>query len=206
MPYSLSWFGFTAAILLLQWVPFTGVVLLFFGAPLWPIATINLGFACLFVEALVRPGFRLWLLAPLLYFGSYAIAATLSHVEAEAIDRELRAINAGKTVAFSPARHDIVVARLGNPGLSRLPETLVQHYGLAVSFDEVDVGNTSSTRSQRVASEPLCDEIQRNAAMEAAGHSASRFRRDPSDTRKLCIVSGTENPTRPVYRVSARRE
>jgi len=116
IPASLFWFGLTAIIFLLQWFPFTGIFLMLVMAPLWSVVTVNLGFLSLGLEAALGRISRLWLLAPVAWFGGYAILAEQSEQAVTALDAEVRAANAAVKVAFDPAQQALVFVNGGSEG------------------------------------------------------------------------------------------
>src|SRR4051794_36991553 len=98
MPLSLAFFVLTAIVYLLQLFPYTGVFLMILAAPLWSVVTINAGFAFLTVETIGGRVSRLWLAAPILWFGGYFVAAALNHQAFNALAEKVTRQNAGKTM------------------------------------------------------------------------------------------------------------
>jgi hypothetical protein len=80
MPRSLMFFVATGVVYVLQFVPGIGIILMFMGAMFWPIVWINAGFVSLAIEAWIGRISRLWLVAPIAWFGGYYAVAALSHM------------------------------------------------------------------------------------------------------------------------------
>ena len=208
LPMSLSWFALTGVLFLLQAFPYTGIFLMLLAAPFWSILTVNIGFACLTAEALVRPGYRLWLIAPALYLGGYLGMASISQHEADALDREFKANNAGLTTSYSRQAHDIVVetpGRRGDSNIAGLAPTLVRRYGAPAVFVEDRNLETAAHRSYRIAGRSACDAIRRNKEARAARVWVTSFHEERKLVKDLCTLSGPENPTRPAIRIGISR-
>ncbi len=204
LPVSLAWFAFTLLIYVLQMIPFTGIFLMFLLAPFWSIITVNAGFVFLALEALARPGYRVWLLAPAIYIGGYAIAASLSHQELAQLDAQFRADNAQKSVAFDPATNDLVVERKSR-GLDGVPGSFVRDYNLDVAYEAKSSFDTASHRASRIAKHSVCKQIRANKDARAARIYAARLKIDGRRSNSVCIISGPEDPSRPVVSVSSKR-
>lgn len=205
LPVSLVWFAFTGVVFLLQAIPVTGIFLMLLLAPFWSIATVNLGFVSLGVEALMGKTSRLWLLAPLAWFGGYAVAAHLSHTEFDRLDAEIRSANAGKTEPFAPERYALVFEHNRDGTLSGAAATFVAKYGLPVAYEANSNFKTASHAAHRAGDAALCAELRtpayRNAGIHAFGTS-----RPAKSSATGCRYSAPEDPVLPVVSVSARKE
>lgn len=204
LPMSLSWFVVTAIIYLLQVFPYTGIFLMILAAPFWSIITVNAGFIFLALEALARPGLRIWLLAPVIYFGGYAYAAHLSHQEFDRLDNEMRSANAGKSVPFSPSKNDLVLVKDRN-SLSVLGSRFVREYNLDVAYDTNPNFKTAGHRSSRIAKHSVCKKIRANPDARAAFIQAGGIRIDKRISKEICSISGPEDPARPAVAISTSR-
>jgi len=204
LPVSLAWFALTALIYLLQWIPFTGIFLMLLAAPFWSVITVNAGFVFLGVEALVRPGYRLWLVAPALYFGGYATYAHLSHQEFARMDADLRAFNAGKSVAFDPRANDLLLEEKSQ-GLSSGALSFVRNYNLDVVYVASRNFDTARHLSYRLATKKVCDEIRKDADASAAFVRTSGLHFNGRLSKTICSVSGPEDPVRQIVSVSTTR-
>lgn len=131
-----GWHGcflLTAIVFVLQMLPFTGFILMILAGQFWSIVLVNLGFALMARDALNGAQPRYLLLAPILWFGGYAIATTVSHWRAARLDAEIAAANAGKRIVFDPARHDVLiepVATYESGGLPLQAEYIVRSFAV----------------------------------------------------------------------------
>lgn len=205
LPVSLVWFAFTGVVFLLQAIPVTGIFLMLLLAPFWSIATVNLGFVSLGVEALMGKTSRLWLLAPLVWFGGYAVAAHLSHAEFDRLDAQIRTANAGKTVAFSPERDALAFTSDRAGALAGSASTFVAKYGLPVAYEANSNFKTASHVAHRAGDAALCAEL-RNPAYSNAGIHAFGTSRPVNSFTAGCRYTAPEDPVLPVVSVRARKE
>lgn len=204
LPVSLAWFALTAFIYLLQVIPFTGIFLMMLAAPFWSVITVNAGFGALAVEALVRPGYRLWLIAPLLYFGGYAYYAHLSHQEFARADAEIRSFNSGKVVAFDPAANNLVFQEKSQ-GLSGAALNFVRNYNLEVAYNANRNFKTAGHLAARIGRGSICEEIRKSSDARAAFIHAYGMKIDGKMSKTVCSITGPEDPVRPVVSVSSKR-
>ncbi|MCH9806494.1 MAG: hypothetical protein K0U74_02065 [Alphaproteobacteria bacterium] len=200
----MAWFKLTAVIFLLQWIPFTGVFLMLFLAPFWSVITVNAGFACLAIEALARPGLRLWLIAPVAYFGGYAVLAHLSQHEFTQLDTQFRASNASRSVSFNAAVHDLVITTKSD-GLSGAARSLVHGYDVDRVYTQKRGLKTAGHTVSLIAARSVCDAIRQDSNARAARIYAARPKINGKRTREICMVTGPADPTRPIVSISSRR-
>lgn len=219
LPRSIWWFIATAIIFVLQWIPFTGIFLMLLLAPFWSIFTINAGFVSLGIEALIGRTSRLWLIAPLAWFGGYAVAAQLSEQSYTRLDAEIRAGNATSSIAFDPSLSVIVVKENAND-LGAAAQTLMQHYRLpvvySVSSPHRQTRRTNELpsldpayRAYRVAGADLCGRLRNDAQLRQArayGHVIREGIGRQSVSTGLCSYTLPEEPTQPVTLVEAKGE
>jgi hypothetical protein len=132
MPRSIWLIGFTAVVYLLQLLPISGVLLLILMAPLWTVATINVGFLGLGVEALAGKIHKVWLIAPLFWFAGYEYIAWESHRSIEPLRNDVFAFNDKKRTAFDPATQSLVVEKPTDSGTVR---KLLESYDLPVVYE-----------------------------------------------------------------------
>ncbi len=202
LPVSLVWFAFTGVVFLLQAIPITGIFLMLLLAPFWSIVTVNLGFVSLGVEALMGKTSRLWLLAPLAWFGGYAVAAHLSHMEFDRLDAQFRQANAGKSVPFSPERDALVFDYKGDGTLSGAASTFAAEYGLPVAYEANKNFKTASHIAHRTGDAALCTELRDPAYGNAGIHAFVHGGR--KGTAGVCRYTAPEDPVLPAVRVGAR--
>ena len=208
LPWSTWWFVLTGLLYLLQLVPFTGVFLMMLAAPLWSVLTINAGFLSLAIEALMGATRRIWLLAPLAWFGGYAVAAQLSDQHYRALDAELRARNAAERIAFDPHRQALVIKPDADQ-LSGLPASYVQDYRVPVVYEESANFKTASHLARRVGVQPICTTIRSDPSYSAASIHAwglhERAQGRPKLSGEFCALSMPEDPLVPIVRVEAEK-
>ncbi|MEQ1650586.1 MAG: hypothetical protein ABL898_18570 [Hyphomicrobiaceae bacterium] len=205
MPRSLWWFVVTVIIVALQIIPFLGGALLIVAGPL-SIVTINAGFAFLALEAYTTGKYRVWLLAPALYFGGYFAVAAYSHYEFAELDREARAANSGQTITFSSSNSDIVIADLSrNNSLTGVAIALTQHYGLPAAYEKNSNFGVAAHLAHRIGKAPLCATIQNNQEAAAARITAFGIFDKGAIVEDLCAFHGPENPKHPPVVISAQQ-
>ncbi len=202
-------FLFTAAVLLLQIIPFTGIFLMIVAAPFWPVVTLNLAFVALAVEALLGMTDRRWLLAPILYFGGYAVYAHLSNAQYLKLDAQLKAENARQSIAFDPQRQ-VLVFDESSTSLSGAAGGFVRTYALPVTYEKNANFAPAGHLSYRLALSQSCKRLRDEQGRLPNGISTSGFHEGPKDKRKLvkdlCMVQVPEDPTRPTLQISSDRE
>ena len=219
LPRSMWWFIATAIIFVLQWIPFTGIFLMLVLAPFWSIFTINAGFVALGIEAATGRTSRLWLIAPLAWFGGDAIAAQLSERAYASLDAEIRAGNAASSRTFDPALSVIVVKENAND-LGSAAQSLMQNYRLPVVYSAT--GSDRKTRrtnelpsldtayrAYRVAGAETCNRLRDDAQLRQArayGHVIREGRGRQSASTGLCSYTLPEEPIRPGTLVEAKGE
>ncbi len=204
LPVSLTGFAATAVFYVLQVIPFTGIFLMMLAAPFWSIITVNAGFVFLTLEALGRPGYRVWLIAPLIYFSGYAGYAHLSHQEFARLDAEIKAFNAGKSVPFDAATNDLVIAKKAR-GLNAAAVTLVSRYNLDVAYDANRNFDTADHLAYRIGKASLCSEIRKDKDARAAFIHAGGVNVDGKLSKTICSIYGPEDPARPAVVASSKR-
>lgn len=210
MPWSLSWFVLTGAIFLLQLFPLTGVFLMLVAAPLWSVATINLGFLSLAIEALLGRIGTIWLVLPLAWFAGYAGAAHVSQQRAAELDVILRAANAGERLKFEAAKQALVFDGRSDD-LSGVPSSIVQNYRIPVAYQVRTEKKQHIHRASRVAADRICDTVKADRSYSSAGINISWFHEGESLrgrrlVKGLCMISSPENPELPAVLVQAKRE
>lgn len=185
MPWSLSWFVLTGAIFLLQLFPYTGIFLMMVAAPLWSIATINLGFLSLAVEALLGRISMIWLAVPLAWFAGYAGAAHISQQRATELDAKLRAANAGERLKFEAAKQALVFDGRSDD-LSGAPSSIVQNYRIPVAYQ------VRTEKKQRIHHASRWLPIRSATPLRRTGATARRVSTSPGSTRaRRCAVGAS---------------
>ena len=220
----------TAFIYILQVIPFTGIFLMLVAAPYWSILTVNLGFASLALEATLGRISRLWLLAPLVWFGGYAAYAGMNHWAIEALDEDIRRGNATQAITFDPGTQALVVAP-DAADLSNSASRFVQNYPLAVAYvapraepqrklqpksQPLELPKpTDLPKAHRVAAGEACTRLADPRVRAAhiypvfihrsgeAGRAARSSRTKPSQT--LCSYALPEDIDRPAVNITASK-
>lgn len=133
-------FGATLIVFLLQASPIPGMYLMFLGAPLWSVVTVNLGFLLLGVDAVRGRIFRAALIFPILWFGGYAVATTVSHSQTPQVINRLEAVNRGPALRWRSASQSLEMRTTKNNDVYFRTvdgEKLIISYGLSTvySFD-----------------------------------------------------------------------
>lgn len=220
LPWSLSWFVITGVIFLLQLIPVTGVFLMLLAAPLWSVLTINVGFAFLAVEAGVGRVSRMWLLAPIAWFGGYAAAAELSERAYGRLDAELRAENEGRTAPFDPATGALAFADNADD-LGQAASRAVRNYRLAVAYVGHNRDRHTARKNElpsldatftghRIADAEACRRLGSDPRLGAARASGTLLTEKNAVGRRVstgvCVLSLPEVPSLPIWRVEARSE
>jgi hypothetical protein len=230
LPVSLVWFALTGVIFLLQAFPLTGIFLMFLLAPFWSVVTVNLGFVSLAVEALIGKTSKLWLLAPIIWFGGYGLFTFESHRAIDLVDREIRQHNLGQTVAFSPTANALVFAD-ERDDLSGAASRFIYQRGVPVAYVEIEKPlRTKSRRGELLKGElPKVELTQHTAARLGAGEVCGRFKSDKRlaaagiyatypglsasvakgrarsvDPRVVCSYRVPEDPVLPIVRVATK--
>lgn len=207
MPWSLWWFVLTGAIFLLQLFPLTGVFLMLVAAPVWSIATINLGFLSFVVEVLSRRISVAWLAVPVVWFGGYAVVAHMSHQRAADLDAEIRAANAGQRMTFV-ASSQALVFDTSLYGLTSAAGEIVRAYRVPVAYQTSTDKRNPVHRASRIVLDPMCQELRSDRSYQAAGIQVSWFHAPGEIGRRslvkgMCSLNSPEDPTRPVVLVKA---
>jgi hypothetical protein len=210
MPWSLSWFVLTGAIFLLQLFPFTGIFLMLVAAPLWSIATINLGFLSLAIESLLGRIGMMWLVLPLAWFAGYAGAAHVSQQRVAELDAKLRAANASERLKFEAAKQALVFDGRSED-LSGAHSSIVQNYRIPVAYQVRTERKQRIHHASRVAADKVCDTVKGDRSYSAAGINISWFHEGESLrgrrlVKGLCMISSPEDPELPAVLVEAKRE
>lgn len=227
IPASTLWFALTALIYVLQLIPFTGIFLMLVAAPYWSILTVNLGFASLVLEAGLGWISRVWLLAPIVWFGGYAAYAGMNYWAIESLDQNIRRENATQAIPFEPGTQALVVA--GNASeLSTAASRFVQNYAVPVAYV---APRSEPQRKSKPKSRPM--ELSKPAALPiahrvAAGEACTRLaeprvraahiypimlrragetkqwaKREPKPSQALCSYSLPEGIDRPAVTITA---
>ena len=104
--------------------------------PYWPIVLFNLSGLLIVKDVFQNKLAKPFLLIPLIWFGGYATATIVSHVQANRIQRELEAFNDGKSIRWKP---ETLPLRIDDSDVSRrgsesVPMSLIWNYGLNEVF------------------------------------------------------------------------
>jgi hypothetical protein len=170
MPLSFAWFALTGFVYLLQLIPWTGVFLMLFAAPFWSVLTVNAGFVSLGVEALTGRIARLWLVAPLAWFGGYVAVSALNHRDFHQLAQAVARQNEGKTLPFSAASADLVI---DSSHMSGAAGSLVRLYDLPAAYETNRHIKTASHHAHRLAGSEICRRIREEPPSAPPGFTAS---------------------------------
>lgn len=136
MLYSIRTFIAVAVIAAVQLVPIVGQLLMPLALPFWSVVLVNAAFILIAYEALTGRTGRWALVFPVLWFGGYAVATTVSHIHADQLLSEVRQANLRKIMAFDPQSQDLVLHLAGSDQTlgSLQPRTMVLNYRLERVF------------------------------------------------------------------------
>ncbi|MCJ2121793.1 hypothetical protein [Methylobacterium sp. J-077] len=199
LPTSLLFFAATGAVVLAQLPVIPGAFLMMFAAPYWSVVLVNFGFLGLAVEAATGRVTRLWLIAPIAWFGGYATWAYADHATLSRLRAEIATANDAVRVPFDPARQALVFED------DAAVRWFVERFALPVAYgrDRRYVG--SSHRATRLAEREICDQFGHDTAKRDAGtdvfYSFSGRTKSP-----YCTVALPEDPTLPAVTVRRREE
>lgn len=190
-PISFGFFYLTLIVFLLQVFPYTGIFLMIVGGAFWSVIFINAGMLALIVEAALGRVSRLWLLAPLIWFGGYAGLHLLSQRQLSGLQEELVTHNASQKLAFAAGHESLV---LENASYVISASDLVQNYAIAAAYEK---SREARERVSRLSLNEDCRRLSGDPAAQGAGVSTFWFHEDFGKGRRLvpglCTISGPEN-------------
>lgn len=202
-PKSILLFLFTGIVFLAQQIPILGVLLMMFGAPLWSVVTINLGFLLMAKEAWDRTLPRAVIVLPILYFSIYAGITMAGHRQLLRLRQEIAENNQSVHVAFDATQNDLVVDTKAAGGsispLRNVPENLVEAYDIPVVYGENRNNRVASHLSYRVVAKKTCDAIGRGDPNVVSFSFQQNGVFDPN----FCLLRQPEDPTKAVLTVTA---
>ncbi|MGA7292224.1 MAG: hypothetical protein WBW85_06785 [Terriglobales bacterium] len=201
-PKSILLFLFTGIVCLAQHVPYLGVFLMVFGAPLWSVVTINLGFLLMVKEAWDGTLPRAVVVLPLLYFSIYAGITIAGHRQLSRLRQEIAQNNQAMHVAFDPKQNDLVVETKVVKGstspLGNVPEELVEAYDIPVAYGDNGNPRVASHVSYRVVAKKTCDAIRQSDPNVVT----LSFQENGAFNFNLCLLRQPEDPKKPVLTVA----
>jgi hypothetical protein len=148
IPVSIWLLVFSVVVFLLQISPLPGIFLMMFGAPFWPVITVNIAFLLMFVEAISGRAPKWMIVLPALYLGGYLYCSYLGRVEGQRLVDEAARQNSEVHIPFSPD-HDSLVFDQRN-GEEQVGRNFLRLYDIPEVFDIID----ANRRSRRNASAP----------------------------------------------------
>ena len=219
-PVSLVFFVPQLLVLLLQLFPGTGVFLMVLGAPAWAILLLNVPMLLCAVEAALRPGLRIWLLLPGLWFGGYGLFVGVDRASAAWSRHRAEATNASVHVAFDPRRDALVI--LGDQAsrveMNNRGEWFAGSTNLPVVYLRDETFKDLPYAAMRLAERDLCQIAKSEGAahghfgLEQARNLEAGVRRDFLSERtegwtsrvdeKVCVLSAPEAIERPITTVT----
>jgi len=205
MPISFILFALTGVVFLLQLFPVPGIFLMMLLAPAWSIVTLNLGFLIIPGDVWAGHLSRVWLLAPVLWFGGYTLAAVASHLEVIWLDARIGWNNVGKVVPFSAARNSLVIDVKGYSN-SSVAQGLVSSYALPVAFERKPVSQGVSLLSWRLGGHGICQRTRSDVKLREVGIYSLRIYEGKKRVSGLCVYHAPEVPTLPPVTVSISKE
>lgn len=158
-PGSLNFLVVALVVVALQVLPVPGVFLMVLGGPLWAGVLITLAMFGTVLEVATGQASPGWLALPILYFGTYYLMAGWNRITIRRIARELADYNAGQSLAFDPARQDLMLVN-GQPDAS----ALLTDYALPRVFER--------GRVHFVGTPEACQLAQSKAARQSGVHSS----------------------------------
>jgi hypothetical protein len=203
-------FVFTGAVYLLQHVPFVDAVLMILAAMVWPVATVNLGFFGIVIEALAGKVSKFWLVLPICYFGGNIVIATVSHLEFARLEEQVRGFNLGKTTPFTS--DDELLLEVGVSHTGPVAQTMAKNYDIPVVFAH-DIRNPDRrTIAVRIGAGQLCSTLWNTSVRHASEVRVSNISEEQTITigskKKrndtvdgMCIYSRPETPSGRLARV-----
>lgn len=204
MPISLLFFVLTGALFLAQASPF-GVALMIFGAPLWSILLVNLGFAGVASEAAwTKRVNRAWLVLPLLWFGGNAVLAARDRLVMAKIRSEVADANLRGRTAFDPSRHALVFVGDGLGYPDRTPAWLVSQTNIPVVYepnDRTPVGFVAT----RLVEKSAC-RTDHDAQIRITGFANDGDDRDERLDHRFCALWTPAAPHAPEVVATSRFE
>ena len=211
LPKSTIWFVLTGIVFLLQLFPYTGIFLMLVLAPLWSVVLINIGFVSLAVEAALGRIAITWLLAPIIWFGGYTLAAWQSQRAFDQLGEEIAAFNAGKALPFHPQTQDLVLTTSEH---DIHPGSLVQKYDIQIIYKSERSFKTAQHMSYQLGAETLCTTIRTDARYQAASvyaygvheNAESGTKHKRKLTPGLCMIHAPQDPRKPVIHIEAKNE
>lgn len=199
MPISLWLFVLTAVLFLLQLFPYTGIFLMIVAAPLWSIATINLGFMCMALEALIGRIPKWLVLVPLAYIVLYLVAADRDQRDLAQLRQETARQNDVAELPFDQSQHDLVVESTSHGTLN----PLITRYGLRVGFEKSNSDSrTALHRAFRLADQATCTRM-RNMS-ELSSIQVNSLRDENRIVNDVCSVSQPLEPVKPTVVITTR--
>ena len=152
MPRSLWFFAFTAVVYYLQYIPGIDVMLMILLASMWPIVTVNMGFAGIAIEAISGAVSRGWLCVPLAYFGGNLILAGASHYQFWQLERSIEAANATQSLPF-PSEGTLVIDATRS-AMGGIAEGLIGRFDIPLVYQISD--SSQGVFAWRMATGALC--------------------------------------------------
>lgn len=205
LPVSLAFFAISAAVVAVMAIPLIGIFLMLLMGAYWSIFLINAGFLGIGVEALLGLVNRLWLIAPIAWYGWYGYMAWQSHRDIDALVAQAKAFNAGKQIAFDPAHQSLVVVR--SQDASGMLASLTQNYDLPVAYEPNPNFKSAAHLSVRLGAGELCDRIGNGLGYSAASIHAFGIHEGPDLWRRqlvrgICSISAPADPEFPAVSVA----
>ncbi|MCM0000997.1 MAG: hypothetical protein NBV68_16595 [Erythrobacter sp.] len=205
-PASLNLLVVALVVLALQAFPLTGIFLMILGGPLWAGVLITLTMFGTMLEVATGQASPGWLALPGLYFGTYYLLVGWNRMTIRQIARELADFNAGQSLAFDPARQDLVLVK-GRSDVN-MGHALLTDYALPRLFDE--------GRVHFVGTPEACELAKSVAARQSGVYSQfesrttfKRFRKGaqaPEPPPEGGIITAPGEPERPVVSVTSHRD
>ncbi|MCA0257969.1 MAG: hypothetical protein LCH47_15425 [Proteobacteria bacterium] len=191
MPISLWFFVFTAFVFGLQLVPIIGAVLMILGAMIWPILTVNLGFAGVALEVLSGSIHRRWLILPVIYFGGNLALAAMSHYQLWKLENRLEAVNADVTIAFDPG--SVLIVNSENTVLASMPTSLLSDFDIPIVYEKNPDGR-SPIFALRMAVDPVCKRLWKATGKQRLENMPSGYIENGKLVNGMCVSRRSETP------------
>ncbi|MBK9083056.1 MAG: hypothetical protein IPL88_13725 [Rhizobiales bacterium] len=202
LPISLIWFVLSGFIVLLTVLPYTGDILMWLLGGFWIVFTLNAGFVSLAIEAVIGRIARTWLLAPLLWFGGYALLYAAGQMNIRRLET-LAQDNARQALPFDPDADSLVVAEGASEefGAAELARRL-RAPKVYETFSERRPGGAQTLhRRWRMADDSVCARMQSD--WERLRPTGAQYMRNAKDG--ACLYGVVEAPTGRIVRIAAQK-
>jgi hypothetical protein len=197
-PASLAYLVAALVVVALQVFPIPGIFLMIVGGPLWAGVLITIAMVGTVWEVATGQVSPVWLVLPGLYFGLYHCAVGWERIAAARITAAIADFNAGKQLAFDPARQDLLLVK-GKGDWHIGSSALLLDYALPRVFEGGRVTFIGTPEACKLAS----SEAARESGLSSFFNSFGKRANVPEAMREGGIISAPGEPERPVLSVTS---